>query len=88
MDRVASLVERIKGQANQTSQRQPELMVDATGVGLGVVETKTRMRRAGPQGESLGPLARNVPVPHRVISDNRQVWSITRTSENTLPSIR
>ena len=37
MDRVASLVERIKGRANQTSPRQPGLVVDAKGVGLGVV---------------------------------------------------
>ena len=37
MDRVASLVERIKGRANQTGPRRPELMVDAAGVGLGVV---------------------------------------------------
>jgi hypothetical protein len=36
MDRVAALVEKINGQANQG--RPPELIVDATGVGVGVVE--------------------------------------------------
>ncbi len=38
MDRVAALVEKIKGKANQARPRQPELIVDATGVGVGVVE--------------------------------------------------
>jgi Terminase RNaseH-like domain len=38
MDRVASLVEQIKRQINHIRPRQPELVVDATGVGVGVVE--------------------------------------------------
>ena len=38
MDRVGALLEKIKGLTNQARSRQPELIVDATGVGVGVVE--------------------------------------------------
>ncbi len=38
MDNVAALVGRIKKQINHVSPPQPELIVDATGVGVGVVE--------------------------------------------------
>jgi hypothetical protein len=38
MDRVAALVGKIKRQINHISPPQPELIVDATGVGVGVVE--------------------------------------------------
>src|SRR5829696_4260821 len=38
MDQVAALVEKIKDRTNHIRPRQPELIVDATGVGVGVVE--------------------------------------------------
>jgi|SRR5829696_2331232 len=38
MDQVAELVGKIKRQINRVYQPQPELIVDATGVGVGVVE--------------------------------------------------
>ena len=38
MDAVAALLEKIKRQPNQVQPNQPALVVDATGVGVGVVE--------------------------------------------------
>jgi hypothetical protein len=38
MDRVATLVEKVKKHINHIRPPQPELIVDATGVGVGVVE--------------------------------------------------
>jgi hypothetical protein len=38
MNRVVALLEKIKGLSKRARPRQPELVVDATGVGVGVVE--------------------------------------------------